>query len=504
MYLAYLCGEVSELADEHDLGSCAERRGGSNPPFPTIFADTFDRIGQKAGEIEVKRDLRCGASRHKANEDQMSNSSGRFYIGRNGSKYVVRRGSKIRVIDRQVNKMMNKVKIIVFSLIPLLILVLISEISLNIYNFSVGGLTGFPFNKIVNIYKNNENEGIKIYSVPWDFEKEEMRPGEYVTEKGVHYVVNSLGFRGKEFNPYNKAKYRIICFGGSSTLGLESPEDKTYPALLEKKLNENGIDAEVLNFGFGSKSLYFAEKLLLREAISYKPDLITIYLNRNVALYDADRNIGVDIVYGVDIMTSKFDYYLFKLHTLLDENLMTYRAVNHVQRKIKEKLMFHDEEPFNPRKEYFENTYPATLERIMSLGKIHDFKVCLIKQPLYIDPDLQQKIKDYSIEQLWDMLIDKNNEFYQTVAYHGGEDPSNFMSETILTNAILNKHLDILHDKHKDLIVVDPLDDFLGGEVNYSKLFNDYVHLKPEGNDLLSQVIFEKIRPTVLDDYGNN
>ena len=29
-------GEVSELADEHDLGSCAERHGGSSPPFPTI------------------------------------------------------------------------------------------------------------------------------------------------------------------------------------------------------------------------------------------------------------------------------------------------------------------------------------------------------------------------------------------------------------------------------------------------------------------------------------
>jgi hypothetical protein len=27
-------GEVSELADEHDLGSCAERLGGSSPPFP--------------------------------------------------------------------------------------------------------------------------------------------------------------------------------------------------------------------------------------------------------------------------------------------------------------------------------------------------------------------------------------------------------------------------------------------------------------------------------------
>ena len=29
-------GGVSELADEHDLGSCAVRRGGSNPPFPSF------------------------------------------------------------------------------------------------------------------------------------------------------------------------------------------------------------------------------------------------------------------------------------------------------------------------------------------------------------------------------------------------------------------------------------------------------------------------------------
>ncbi len=35
----FLQGEVSELADEHDLGSCAERRGGSSPPFPTRVYD---------------------------------------------------------------------------------------------------------------------------------------------------------------------------------------------------------------------------------------------------------------------------------------------------------------------------------------------------------------------------------------------------------------------------------------------------------------------------------
>ncbi len=35
IFSEFTYGEVSELADEHDLGSCAERRGGSNPPFPT-------------------------------------------------------------------------------------------------------------------------------------------------------------------------------------------------------------------------------------------------------------------------------------------------------------------------------------------------------------------------------------------------------------------------------------------------------------------------------------
>jgi hypothetical protein len=30
-------GEVLELADSLDLGSSAARRGGSNPPFPTLL-----------------------------------------------------------------------------------------------------------------------------------------------------------------------------------------------------------------------------------------------------------------------------------------------------------------------------------------------------------------------------------------------------------------------------------------------------------------------------------
>jgi hypothetical protein len=31
----FICGGVLELADRQDLGSCAERREGSSPSFPT-------------------------------------------------------------------------------------------------------------------------------------------------------------------------------------------------------------------------------------------------------------------------------------------------------------------------------------------------------------------------------------------------------------------------------------------------------------------------------------
>ncbi len=34
-------GGVSELADEHDLGSCAARRAGSSPAFPTTITLCF-------------------------------------------------------------------------------------------------------------------------------------------------------------------------------------------------------------------------------------------------------------------------------------------------------------------------------------------------------------------------------------------------------------------------------------------------------------------------------
>ena len=36
LFIVDIKGEVSELVDEHDLGSCAAKRGSSSLPFPTF------------------------------------------------------------------------------------------------------------------------------------------------------------------------------------------------------------------------------------------------------------------------------------------------------------------------------------------------------------------------------------------------------------------------------------------------------------------------------------
>ena len=42
----FLFGEVSELADEHDLGSCAARRRGSSPLFPSQTRKAANQVGR--------------------------------------------------------------------------------------------------------------------------------------------------------------------------------------------------------------------------------------------------------------------------------------------------------------------------------------------------------------------------------------------------------------------------------------------------------------------------
>ena len=380
-------------------------------------------------------------------------------------------------------------KYVLFSSIICFVLLIVIETALTIYYYVTSGFVGFPLNRISTITgKVNKEYQAKLYSLPWDHIKQKMRPGDYITPAGIHYRVNSLGFRGKDFDPFHKTKYRVICFGGSSTLGLESSEDQTYPAVLERLLNENGIDAEVLNCGFGFKSLNYIEWLLFSEGIDYRPDLITINSNRNTAIYDAARFENYEVV------NSKLSAALIRYHFILVDNCMTYRTLCSIARRIGTisgtKGEIFSRYGYELQENFFKSTYPMKLERIIEAGKKHGFRVCLVKEPLYIFPEVQRQLLSYSIDQLWDLLKDKGMDVYESrIMDRVG---SKFY---LISNAILNKHMDILKEKHREIIVVDSMDDFIGEHARSGELFADYVHLTPKGNELLARRMFGDIYP---------
>ena len=85
--------------------------------------------------------------------------------------------------------------------------------------------------------------------------------------------VNSLGFRGKEFNLGNNNN-NILVIGDSYAFGAGVENNETFPALLEQYLSKTGNPINIMNtsvpaWGSTQKLLF-----LQREGNKYNPDLI--------------------------------------------------------------------------------------------------------------------------------------------------------------------------------------------------------------------------------------
>ena len=111
------------------------------------------------------------------------------------------------------------------------------------------------------------------------------------TEEGDGHVrINTLGFRDAERSVRKESGvFRIAVFGDSTTEALQVDLEQTFCQLLEKRLNQRGIRAEVLNFGvsgYGSLQEYLLYSERGRE---FNPDLVlqAIFLDNDVA--DGDR-----------------------------------------------------------------------------------------------------------------------------------------------------------------------------------------------------------------------
>ena len=107
------------------------------------------------------------------------------------------------------------------------------------------------------------------------------------------FNINKQGFRNYKDFGYNKPEgtVRIISLGDSNTLGFEVRQDYTFSAIIEKYLDNQGYNAEVMNTGVSGFST--AEELIFleNEGIKYKPDFVILGFFAN----DFEDNIKANI-----------------------------------------------------------------------------------------------------------------------------------------------------------------------------------------------------------------
>ncbi|MEO8602559.1 MAG: SGNH/GDSL hydrolase family protein [bacterium] len=101
--------------------------------------------------------------------------------------------------------------------------------------------------------------------------------------------TNPQGFRG---SPFDTAKapgvFRIVCLGDSSTFGFNVEESDSYPAVLQRLLDESHPGRfEVINLGVPGYSGRQGLELLRRQALALSPDLVTFGFGTNDRFFPA-------------------------------------------------------------------------------------------------------------------------------------------------------------------------------------------------------------------------
>lgn len=130
---------------------------------------------------------------------------------------------------------------------------------------------------------NIEAEDIQYYErdaeLFWRF-----RPSRTIRSWWVEKArINGHGLRGREVPRRKPAgTVRILCAGDSGTFGWGVRDDETYPAYLQKRLNEKGaVTYETINAGVPGYSSHQVLGLLRRLLPELKPDVVILSCGRN-------------------------------------------------------------------------------------------------------------------------------------------------------------------------------------------------------------------------------
>ncbi len=118
------------------------------------------------------------------------------------------------------------------------------------------------------------------------------------TGERIPVTINSLGFRGAEFQQEKTQKIvRVLTMGASSTFGYYNKDNETYPYLLERALNQGcggKVNFEVINFAIPHATSAMAAAMFVAEGIDLSPDVVTYYEGRNDSMISRQYETRLD------------------------------------------------------------------------------------------------------------------------------------------------------------------------------------------------------------------
>ena len=280
-------------------------------------------------------------------------------------------------------------------------------------------------------------------------------------------VVNSLGFRSYEFKPEKyPGIYRIIAMGGSTTAGYESDIDHTYSALLQKELNDNFHDKlkfEVINAGIAEEELSYINPLLQSELVNYSPDMVIVYSAFNHLL---KHRSGVNVPQD--------------LHLFLYKTAQWFSTKSLLFLTLREKFALTFKTGFCLGDMYIPTNNPKTLAKaFLNTPRIFD----LYRRNL---EDFIKICKDHNIKPVLvtEACICKGDSYLLL-----GKD----------MEVIYDKMYGIMEDvaKKNSAIFIDAARAMRRLPDSEALLYTDGLHLRSRGNQVLADIIYAALRPTI-------
>ena len=304
--------------------------------------------------------------------------------------------------------------------------------------------------------------------IRWYFK---LRPGAYAPPEPYTYGelhINSLGFRGPEFDPENRdGRRRIFCIGESSTFGAESPDDQTWPARLEYHLQQQGLaDAEVINSGFMSAESQNYLNLAKQELLGYRPSLFVLYSGVN----------DLNVQRNYDAKPAQQG--LYAVHTMLkDRWSMLYTL-------LFETLYVRAKQSALPKYVYRRGAveeYTRHLEELIGLAQAHGVRLLVVRQLIHAPPELRMD-ETATMDELEARLKQSSHDRFQ-VRY------ADYV-ELYRMNQLMASARETCRRHGIQMLDVRP--EFAQALRGPDQLFLDYVHLTPAGNDLLARLVAQQ------------